>query len=57
MFGLPIDLWPRLLRPYPFLVACSAIEPIAAEALALGWGLGIAGLRVPEAGLRQPTLL
>ena len=52
MFVLLVGLRRRLLQPYPFLTACSTIEPVAAEALALGWNLGLAALWVLEAGLR-----
>ena len=51
MFGLPVDLRRRLVRPYLFLAACSATEPIVVEALVLEWDLGLAAPRMPEAGL------
>ena len=56
MLGLPVDLRRRLLRPYLFLVACSATEPIIVEALAPEWDLGLAAPRMPEAGLRPWAL-
>ena len=57
MLGLPVDLRRRLLRPYLFLVACSATEPIVVEALVLEWDLGFAAPRMPEVGLRPRALL
>ena len=57
MLGLPVDLRRRLLRPYLFLVACSATGPITNEALILEWDLGLAAPRMPEAGLRPWVLL
>ena len=56
MFGLLVDLRRRLLRPYLFLAACSATEPVIVETLASGWGLGLAAPRKPKAGLRRPVL-
>jgi len=57
MLGLPVDLRRRLLRPYLFLVACSATGPVAVEALVLEWDLGLATPPTPEAGLRPRALL
>ena len=57
MFGLLVDLRRRLLRPYLFLAACSATEPIVVEALVPEWDLGLATPRMLEAGLRLRTLL
>ena len=51
MFGLPVGLRQRLLRPYLFLAACSATEPVIVEALAPEWGLGLTAPQKPEAGL------
>ena len=57
MFGLPVDLRQRLLRPYLFLAACSATEPVVVEALVPEWDLGLAAPWMPEAGLRPWALL
>ena len=57
MLGLPVDLRRRLLRPYLFLVACSATGPVAIEALVLEWDLGLATPRMSEAGLRPRSVL
>ena len=57
MLGLPVDLRRRLLRPYLFLVACSATGHIAVEALVLEWELGLATPWMSEAGLRPWVLL
>jgi hypothetical protein len=46
-----------LLLAYLFLIACSAAGLAAAEALAPGWDLGLAALRLPKAGLQQQALL
>jgi hypothetical protein len=46
-----------LLPAYLFLAACSTVALAAAEALALGWDLGLAALRLPKAGLQQQALL
>ena len=56
MFGLPVGLRRRLLRPYLLLAACSAIESVIVEALAPGWGLWLTVPRKPEAGLRRLVL-
>jgi hypothetical protein len=55
MFGLPIDLRRRLLRPYPFLAACYKTELVIVEVLAPRWDLGFAALRMSEVGLRRPA--
>ena len=57
MFGLLVDLRRRLLRPYLFLAACSATDPVIVEALALGLNLGLAATWMLEAGLRWPAPL
>ena len=57
MLGLPVDLRRRLLRPYLFLAACYATEPVVVEALVLEWDLGLVAPRMPEAGLRPRALL
>ena len=57
MFGLPIDLRRRLLRPYLFLAACFATEPVVVEALVPKWDLGLAAPRMLEVGLRPWALL
>ena len=53
MLGLPSGLRRMLLLACLFLVACSATGLAAAEALALGWDLGLVALQLPEASLRQ----
>ena len=57
MLGLPSGLRRMLLSACLFLAACSATGLAVAEALALGWDLGLATLQLPEAGLRQQALL
>ena len=57
MLGLPSGLQRMLLPACPFLATCSATGLAAAEALALGWDLGLAALRLPKAGLRHQALL
>ena len=57
MLGLPSGLRRMLLSACLFLAACSATGLAVAEALALGWDLGLATLRLSEAGLRQQDLL
>ena len=53
MLGLPSGLRRMLLPAYLFLAACSPTGLAVAEALALGWDLGLATLQLLEAGLRQ----
>jgi hypothetical protein len=57
MLGLPSGLRRMLLPTYLFLAACSIAALVAAEALAPGWDLGLAALRLPKAGLQQQALL
>jgi hypothetical protein len=57
MLGLPSSLRKMLLPAYLFLVACTAIELAVAEALTLGWDLGLVALRLSKVGLRQEPLL
>ena len=56
MLGRRVGLRRRLLRPYLFLVACFATEPVVIGALALRLGLGLATPQKLEASLRWPAL-
>ena len=51
MLGLPSGLQRMLLPAVLFLAACSTTGLAATKALALGWDLRLAALRLPEAGL------
>ena len=56
MFGLPSNLWRRLLPAYLFLLMYSTAELAIVGVSAPGWDLRLVDLRLPEAKLRPWVL-